>query len=157
MLAAAGAGDVMLFDKVLHLGLGIGVDRLRKFKARLLAPVLDDLVGAKALVALAAVHQRIRETAQMTGGDPGLGVHQDGGIQSDIIGVLLDKFLPPGALDVVLQLDTQRAVVPGVGKAAVDFAACENETAVLAQGDDFVHGFLSVLHVVFLSRGWLPR
>lgn len=55
----------MLFDKVLHLLLGEGVDGLGKLEAGLGAPVLNDLVGAEALVALAAVHQRIGEAAEM--------------------------------------------------------------------------------------------
>ena len=40
----------MLFDKVLHLLLGEGVDGLGKLEAGLGAPVLNDLVGAEALV-----------------------------------------------------------------------------------------------------------
>ena len=152
MLAAAGAGNIMLLNKGFHLGLGKGVNRLRKLEACLPAPVFDDLVSAEALVALTAVHQGIREAAQMTGSNPGLGIHQNGGVQTDIVRILLDKLLPPGTLDIVLQLDTQRAVVPGVGKAAVDFTACKNEAAILAQSDNFVHGFLRVFHVFPLPR-----
>jgi hypothetical protein len=102
---------------------GEGVDRLGQLDALLLGEVLDELVRAEALVALAAVHERVGEAAQMAGGHPGLRVHQDGGVQTHVVGVLLHEFLPPGALDVVLELHAQRAVVPGVGKAAVDFAA----------------------------------
>ena len=34
-------------------------------------PVLNDLVGTEALLALLAVHQRVREAANMTGSNPG--------------------------------------------------------------------------------------
>ena len=147
VLAAGGAGDLVLIDKGLHLLLGEGVHRLRKVKVVCLSPVLNDLVGPEALFALLAVHQRIREAAHVAGGHPHLGVHQNGGVQTHIVGVLLDKLLPPGLLHVVLQLHAQGAIVPGVGKAAVDLAAGENKATALAQSNDFLHGLLSVLHV----------
>ena len=65
MLAAGGAGDVVLLNEVLHLLLGKGVDGLGQLKAVLGAPVLNELVGAEALVALPAVHQRVGKTAQV--------------------------------------------------------------------------------------------
>ena len=136
----------MLFNEVLHLGLREGVYRLGQFKAGLGAPVLDQLIGAEALVTLAAVHQGIGEAAEVTAGHPGLGIHQDGSVQAHVVGVLLDELLPPGVLDILLQLRTKRAVVPGVGKAAVDLAAGEHEAPVFAQGNDFVHGLFSVFH-----------
>ena len=146
VLAAAGAGDVVLLDKVLHLLLGEGVDGLAELEAVLVAPVLDELVGAEALLALLAVHQRIGEAGQMAAGHPCLGVHEDGGILSHVVGVLLHEFLPPGLFDVVLQLHAQRTVVPGVGKAAVDLAAGEDDAAVLTQSHDLVHGLFGVFH-----------
>ena len=85
----------------------------------------------------------------MAAGHPGLGVHEDGGVQTHVIGVLLDELLPPGFLDVVLELHAQGAVVPGVGKAAVDLTACEDKAAALAKGYDLLHGFLLVIHVRF--------
>ena len=159
VLAAARAGDLMLLDELLHLGLGEGVDGLRQFKTGPGAPVLDDLVRAETLMALAAVHQRVGEAAEVTGGDPGLGIHQNGGVQTDVVGVLLHELLPPGALDVVLQLRAERTVVPGVGETAVDFAARENEAAVFAQRDDLVHRLFGVFHDVspFGSGGVVPR
>ena len=45
-----------------------------------------------------AVHQRIGEAAQVSGGHPGLGIHQNGGVQSDVVGILLNELLPPGLL-----------------------------------------------------------
>ncbi len=107
VLAAGGAGDVVLFDKVLHLLLGEGVDGLGKLEAGLGAPVLNDLVGAEALVALAAVHQRIGEAAEMAARYPGLRVHQDRGVKADVVGILLHELLPPGVLDVLLELGAE--------------------------------------------------
>ena len=147
MLAAGGAGNVVLLDEVLHLALGESVDGLGQLKGGLAAPILNELVRAEALVAFAAVHQRIGEAAQVAGGDPGLRVHQDSGIKADVIRVLLHELLPPGALDVVLQLNAERAVVPSVGEAAVNLGAGEDEASVLAQSHDPVHGFFGIFHV----------
>ena len=146
MLAAGGAGDVLLLDEGLHLVLREGVDGLIQLHAVLAAPVLDELVGAETLLTLLTVHQRIGEAAQMAGGHPGLGVHQDGGVQTHVIGVLLDELLPPSLLHVVLQLHTQGSVVPGVSQAAVDLAAGEDEAAALTQSNDLFHGLFAVFH-----------
>ena len=146
VLAAGGAGDVVFLDEVLHLLLGEGVDGLGQLHAVLAAPILNELVRPEPLLALPAVHQRIGEAGQMAAGHPGLGVHEDGGVLPHVVGVLLDKFLPPGLLDVVLQLHAQGAVVPGVGQAAVDLAAGEDDAAVFAEGDDLVHRFFGVFH-----------
>ena len=140
----------MLLDEVLHLLLGEGVHGLGKGKGILLRPLLDDLVGAETLLALLAVHKGVGEAAHVAGGHPDLGVHEDGGVQTHIVGVFLDKFLPPGFFDVVLQLNAQGAVVPGVGEATVDFASGEDEASSLTEGYDFFHCFLGVFHFILL-------
>ena len=147
MLAAGGAGDVVLLNEILHLLLGERVDGLGQLHFFLLAPVLDELVGPEALLALPAVHQRIGEAGQMAAGHPGLGVHEDGGILPHVVGILLDKLLPPGPFHVIFQLHAQGAVVPGVGQATVDLGAGEDEAPIFAQGHDLVHGLFRVFHV----------
>ena len=147
MLAAGGAGDVVLLNEILHLLLGERVDGLGQLHFFLLAPVLDELVGPEALLALPAVHQRIGEAGQMAAGHPGLGVHEDGGILPHVVGILLDKLLPPGPFHVIFQLHAQRTVVPGVGQAAVNLGAGEDEAPIFAQGHDLVHGLFRVFHV----------
>ena len=81
---------------------------------------------------------------------PGLRVHQDRGVKADVVGILLHELLPPGVLDVLLELGAEGAVVPGVGKAAVDLAAGEDKAAVFAQRDDLVHRLFGVFHGEFL-------
>ena len=147
VLAAGGAGDIVLLDEVLHLLLGERVDGLGQLDRLLMAELLDQLVGAEALLALAAVHQRIGEAREVAAGDPRLRVHEDGGVLADVVGVLLHELLPPGLLDVVLQLDAEGAVVPRVGEAAVDLRPGEDKAAVFTQGNDFVHGLFGVVHV----------
>ena len=116
----------------------------------LLAPVLDDLVRPEALLALLAVHQRVGEAPHVAAGHPNLGVHEDGGVQAHVIGVLLDKLFPPRPFDVVLQLRAQGTVVPGVGQSAVDLAAGEDEAPALAQGHNFFHSLFAVFHACTL-------
>ena len=78
--------------------------------------------------------------------------------EPDVVGVFLHELLPPGALDVVFQLHAERAVVPGVGEAAVDLGARVHKAAVLAQGDDLVHSFFGVFHCFSsLLRQWRWR
>ena len=105
-------------------------------------------------MALAAVHQRIGKAAQMTGSYPCLGVHKNGGVEPDVIGVLTYKLLPPGFFDVVLQLNAQGAIVPGVGQTAVNLTAGKDETAVLAEGDDLFHGLFGIFHVQPFLQRW---
>ena len=83
----------------------------------------------------------------MAAGHPGLGVHEDGGILPHVVGILLDKLLPPGPFHVIFQLHAQRTVVPGVGQAAVNLGAGEDEAPIFAQGHDLVHGLFRVFHV----------
>ncbi len=142
MLAAVGAGDVVGLDVVEHLGLGHAVG------VGLGIEVVDQVVRAEAHFALLAVQQGIGKALHMAAGLPDPGVHQDVGVHLVAVAALLDEALAPGVLHVVLEARPQRAVVPGVGKAAVDLGAGKDEAAVLAQGNDFVHGFFGVVHVV---------
>ena len=146
-LAAGGAADVVLLHKGLHLRLAHSVHAVTQVEAVLLAPVLNDLVGAETLLALFTIHQGVGEAAHMAGGHPNLGIHQDGGVQTHIIGILLDELLPPGLLYVVFQFHTQRAVVPGVGQAAIDLRSGEDKSTSLTQSDDLFHGLFAVFHV----------
>ena len=141
---------MMLVDEGNHVLLAHGIHAVLQVEVILLAPVLNDLIGAEALLASLAVHERIGKSTHMAGGHPGLGIHQDGSVHTHVIGVLLDELLPPCLLDVVLQLHTQRAVVPGVGQAAIDLTAGKDKAAVLAQIGNLFHGLVDVFHFHFL-------
>ena len=67
-----------------------------------------------------ALDQRVAERPDMARRHPYLGVHEDPGIEPDDVIALLDHRPPPGALDVVLELDAEGAVVPDGVDAAVD-------------------------------------
>ena len=145
-LAAAGAGHAVVPDEGHQLLVGHGL-HIHVVAAILGAPALDELVGPVAHLAGLAVDEGIVEGGHMAGGHPHLGVHEDGGVQAHVVGVFLDKLLPPGPLDVVFQLHAQGAVVPGVGQAAVDLATGVDEAPALAQCHDLIHGLFGVLHI----------
>ena len=146
--AAGGANDVLFLDVVHHLIVGPtgGV----VLQAVLEGVVLDELVGSVAGTADLAVHEGVGEAAQVARSNPGLGIHDDGGIQAYVVLALLNEFLPPSALDVVLELNAEGAVVPGVGETAVDLRAGEDEAAVFAKRDDFVHSLCGIIHDICL-------
>ena len=128
--AAAGAGDLRQRDRV-------GVDLL----ALLGLPVRDGLlhvVDAEALVAAEALGERVGELADVARGDPRLARQDDRGVEADDVLAGGHHRAPPLALDVLLELDAERPVVPGRARSAVDLAAREDEPAALAEGDDGV-------------------
>ena len=59
----------------------------------------------------------------MTGSYPCLGIHEDSGVKTYIVLVLLNELLQPCVLDVVLELNAERAVVPCICQTAVNFRA----------------------------------
>ena len=129
VFAAGRAGNLVFFDKFLHLFIGPAVNRGSERDALLCGIVFNQLVGAEPLVAFLAVHQRIGKAAEMAGSHPGLWIHQDCAVKAHVVGTFLDKFLPPGFLDIVLEFNSQGAVIPCVRETAVDFGARENESS----------------------------
>ena len=120
MLAAAWAADVLLLNVILHVLLGPGVNTALYGNIVLFQIILDQLVGTETFLTGLAVHERIGKSAQMPGSDPGLRIHQNRTVHTHIIRVLLDELLPPGLLHIIFQFHTEIAVIPGIGKAAVD-------------------------------------
>ncbi len=106
------------------------------------APGLERLlqmVGAEPLVAGQALGQRVDEDLHVAAGLPDLAGEDHARVEADDVLPALDHGLPPGALDVVLQLDPERTVVPRGPQATVDLARGEDQPPALAQTDDGVH------------------
>src|SRR5512132_418422 len=101
---------------------------------------LDQVVLAEALVAVAALDQRVGERLEVAGGLPDPRGHDDGRVLADHVVAQLHDRAPPGPLDVVLQLDPERTVVVARTDPAVDLARLEGEAAASGQVDDGVHG-----------------
>jgi len=125
MGAAVRARNVVVLDVLHHLVVAPA------FAAHFsLGEAFDQLIRPVAGLALPAVHQRIRETLQVAGSLPDLRIHQDRRLNLDVVGILLDEFLLPGALDMVFQKHAVGAEVPGVAQTAVNFRSLEHETGV---------------------------
>ncbi len=95
--------------------------------------VLLHVVLAVPLVAVQALDQRVVEHLDVPGGHPHLTRQDDGGVQAhDIIPSRHDR-PPPLPLDVLLELDTERPVIPGRLGPAVDLAGLEHQPAAFGQ------------------------
>ena len=141
VLAAGRARNVVVLDESLHLVLGKCIDRLRKCNALLRRKILNQLVRAEALVALLAVHQRIGKSAQMARRNPRLRVHEDGAVNTYVVGILLNEFLPPCLLYVVLELNSEITVIPGVRQTAVNLGARVYKASRLRECYNLIHCF----------------
>ena len=116
--------------------------------------ILDQLIGAMTRFARLAAHQRVGKAADVTGSNPDLGVHDDRAVKTDIVLAVLHKALPPCALDVVLELNAERTVIPRVCKTAVDLGTGIHKAAVFAECNDLVHCFFGIIHVFLLLSIW---
>jgi hypothetical protein len=88
---------------------------------------LLQVVGPEPLVAALALGERVGEGTDVTRGDPDLARQDDRGVEADDVLAGVDHRTPPLALDVLLELDTERPVVPRRARAAVDLPAREDE------------------------------
>ena len=115
----------------------VGLARmLRRFAP---ARELLQVVGAEALAARLAVHQRIGEARQVARRLPHLRVLQDRRVDRHDVVALLQHRAPPLVLDVRLQQHAVVAVVVRRADAAVDLRGREDEAAALAQRHDLLH------------------
>src|SRR5260221_8259930 len=124
-----------------HEGLEHQVEaaRLGELAAALGASAALDVVGAEALLAVFAVDQRVGEILQMARGFPGARMLQDGAVEADDIAARRHHRAPPRLLDVALELNAERAVIPGRTEAAVDIAGRKDDPAALAEIDQLLH------------------
>jgi hypothetical protein len=82
----------------------------------------------------------------MARGHPDLARQDHRGVQADDVVPALDDGPPPLPLDVLLELDTQRPVVPRRARASVDLARREDEPPSLGEVDDLVEARGVTLH-----------
>ena len=103
-----------LAERSLHSARGaLGVGRSgRSLDAR--------IVGAEALLAVPAVHERIDESGDVPARLPDARMHEDRGVQSLDVVPGAHHRVPPPILEILLQLDAERTVVPDGAGAAVD-------------------------------------
>ena len=99
---------------------------------------LEEVVSAVALVGVEGLDERVSEDLDVAGGNPHLARLDDRGIDTHDVRAGLDHVAPPLALDVFLELDTQRAVVPCGAGTAVNLAGLIDQAAALAQANNGV-------------------
>src|SRR3954468_4417071 len=91
------------------------------------------VVGAEALLAIAAIDERVRESGDVTARNPDLTMHQDRGVDPLDVLARAHHRVPPAVLEILLQLDAERAVIPDGSRAAVDLGGLEDESSPLAE------------------------
>ncbi|MPM64123.1 hypothetical protein SDC9_111009 [bioreactor metagenome] len=113
LFAAFGAGDALFFDIISHLLMAPAVGM--HIKAVGMGIVLNQLVRAKPRLATFAVHKRVVKIHNVPGSHPDLGIHENGSVHTHIIRAFLNEFSPPCLFYIILELHTQRTIIPGVG------------------------------------------
>ena len=104
-------------------------------------PLLYQHVGTVALFRILVVDQRVVERRDVSRSLPGLGVHENRGVDADDILVQFDHRIPPIAFDVVLQLHAVLTVIVHGTESVVYLARGEYETVFLAMGDQLFEKF----------------
>ena len=137
-----GAGDAVVFDILEHLLLGHAVG------VGLRVEIVDEIIGPVAHFAFLAVQKRVGERGNMATGLPYPGVHQNIGVHLIAVFPFLNEALSPSVLYIVFEPCPEGAVVPGVGKAAVNIAAGENEAPGFTEVHNFFHGFFRLIHML---------
>ena len=109
-------------------------------RVRLPGRALDPgVVGAKAVLAVLAVDQRIGEAGDVPRGLPHPRMHEDRGVEPFDVVARVHHRPPPAVLHVLLELDPERPVVPDRSQAAVDLGRLEDEAPPLGERDELVH------------------
>ena len=124
-----------LADLVGVLGVGdVGEAVLRRVPVLRLVR-LEQVVGTVALVGDERLGERVGEDLDVTGRLPHGGRQDDGRVESDHVAAAAHEGVPPFALDVLFELDTEGPVVPRRSGSAVDVTGGADEPAVLCQRD----------------------
>ena len=125
MRTAVRTRDMVLVNIVLHLLICPAFRRHCAVGER-----FDQLICSVSGLALSAVHQRIRESLQMSGSLPDSRIHQDRCLYFNIVRIFLYKFLLPCTFDVVFQHNAVRTVIPRIGQTAVNLGALEYKARI---------------------------
>ena len=94
--------------------------------------VLDEVVGTVALLRVAVVDQGVVECVDMAAGLPHRGVHEDGGVDTDDVGMEEHHGLPPVLLDIIFQLHAVLTVVVNGGETIIDFRTRKDKAILFA-------------------------
>ena len=141
MFSTGRARYLMLFNESSHLFLAPCIYAFFQCASFFCTEIFDDLICTETLMAFFTVHQRIRESTQMTGSYPCLRIHQDCTVHTYIVRIFLDELFPPCSFYIVLQFHTKITIIPGVCQAAVYFGTRIYESSGFGKCNDFFHCF----------------
>jgi hypothetical protein len=130
---AIGRFDLLFLYSSVHLG--------RSHTLWVYAGIFEQMVRTKALLRLYVFYERIGKSTYVTRGLPDILVHEDGRIYAVHIITIIDELLPPQSLDIVLESEPERCVIPRAGKSSVDLRSLENKAATLAESYERIHLF----------------
>jgi hypothetical protein len=97
------------------------------------------VIGTVMTATVQTAREGIGEARHMSAGFPDSWMHGDGRIKSHHVVSQMNVVAPPQALDVILEFNSQRPIVPRRSEPAVNFARLKYKTAPLAQRHDLVH------------------
>ena len=146
MLTAVGARDAVVLYILEHFFLGHTVGMCVGIK------IINKIICSVAHFALLAVKKRIGEGRNMAACLPNSGVHQNIGVNLIAVFTLLNKAFAPCIFYIVFKPCAERAVVPCIGKTAVNIAAGEDKASALTKRYNFFHCFFCVVH----NRQFIP-
>ena len=105
LLATAWTANFFFFNIVFHLLVRPCINTAFYCNAIFCHVVLDHLICTETLMTLFTIHQRIGEASQMTGCHPCLRIHQNRAVNTYIVRIFTNKFLPPSLLYIILKLN----------------------------------------------------
>ena len=108
--------------------------------------VLDEDVGAVALLRVLVVDEGVIEGVDVTRGFPDFGVHEDRGVDPHDVGRQEGHSFPPVALDVILEFAPQLTVVIDSAEAVIDLRGGEDEAVFLTVGDYLLEEVFLLCH-----------
>ena len=138
VLAAYGAIHSVFVDKRFHLFVRHRIHRLFRLYVVRSAKIFDELIRTKTRFALGAVDHRIGKMRDVSARFPRRMMHKDRRVEADDIVVELRHLFPPRVLNIALEFDAERPVIPRARLPAVNFTRLIYKTAPLAQTDDFI-------------------
>ena len=103
------------------------------FNALLISQFFNELIFARALVAVQALNEGVGEGLNVSGSNPHLAGQNHRGVQANNVCAAANHVVPPLTFDVLFEFHSQRAVVPGRASTAVNFTAGENKAATLSK------------------------
>ena len=93
-------------------------------------------------------YERIRKASEMAAGHPCLGIHQNSTVNTYVIGIGGDEFLPPCFLYVILKFHTQIAIIPGICQTSINLGSRINETSRFGKCHNFFHCFFHFFNLL---------